>query len=277
MTIGDYFGKLQPLWDELATYDPIPSCLCGFCLCDLGEKFQLKQDNDRLHEFLCGIHVERFGALRSSLLSQDPPPTLDRAYHAMLQEEQLQSKRDVPLIVRPLWLWRLKPLLVVRLIRAPKVIFSVPFVIVRGMIVVRVLRKMVTPSGGGDRQRGSCHGGGPRATGSHHPGTQGRPVQPGRALVVSSAGSHASGFNAGGSLSDMEWQKLKIMLSTSEVGVEDRLTGKPLTSNWIIDTGASSHVTCNLSILFDIVDYLRVQLLLPMGEFPMLLSMDVFN
>ncbi|GAA0165582.1 hypothetical protein LIER_20950 [Lithospermum erythrorhizon] len=95
MTIGDYFGKLQPLRDELATYDPIPSCLCGFCFCDLGEKFQLKQDNDRLHEFPCGIHVDRFGALRSSLLSQDPPPTLDRAYHVMLQEEQLQTKRGL--------------------------------------------------------------------------------------------------------------------------------------------------------------------------------------
>ncbi|GAA0165727.1 hypothetical protein LIER_21054 [Lithospermum erythrorhizon] len=91
ISIGDYFGKLQPLWDELATYDPIPSYVCGFCICDLGEKFQQKQDNDQLHDFLCGIHVDHFGALRSSLLSQNPPPTLDRAYHAMLQEEQLQS------------------------------------------------------------------------------------------------------------------------------------------------------------------------------------------
>ncbi|GAA0187559.1 hypothetical protein LIER_34847 [Lithospermum erythrorhizon] len=93
MSIADYFRKLQPLWDELATYDPIPSCLCGFCICDLGETFQLKYDNDRLHEFLCGIHVERFGALHSSILSQDPPPTLDQTYHAMLQEEQLQNQR----------------------------------------------------------------------------------------------------------------------------------------------------------------------------------------
>ncbi|GAA0161896.1 hypothetical protein LIER_39317 [Lithospermum erythrorhizon] len=95
MTIGDYFGKLQPLWDELATYDPIPSCCCGFCVCDLGEKFLRKQDNDRLYEFLCGIYVEKFGALCSSLLSQDPPPNLDRAYQDMLQEEQLLTQRGV--------------------------------------------------------------------------------------------------------------------------------------------------------------------------------------
>ncbi|GAA0165295.1 transmembrane signal receptor [Lithospermum erythrorhizon] len=72
MSVADYFGKLQPLWDELATYDPLPSCSCGLCMCHLAEKFQQKQDNDRLHEFLCGIYVEKFGTLRSSLLSQDP-------------------------------------------------------------------------------------------------------------------------------------------------------------------------------------------------------------
>ncbi|GAA0174578.1 hypothetical protein LIER_27945 [Lithospermum erythrorhizon] len=88
-----YFGKLQPLWDELGTSDPIPSCGYGICVCDLGEKFQRKQDNDRLHEFLCRVYVEKFGALRSSLLSQDLPPTLDQAYHDMLHEEQLLSQR----------------------------------------------------------------------------------------------------------------------------------------------------------------------------------------
>ncbi|GAA0169658.1 hypothetical protein LIER_24093 [Lithospermum erythrorhizon] len=97
MSIDEYFGKLQPLWDELATYDPIPSCGCGLCICDLGEKFQQKQENHKLHEFLCGIYVDRFKALRSFLLSQDPPPTLDRAYHAMLQEEQLLSHRGLSL------------------------------------------------------------------------------------------------------------------------------------------------------------------------------------
>ncbi|GAA0144704.1 hypothetical protein LIER_35986 [Lithospermum erythrorhizon] len=91
--IADYFGKLQPLWDELTTYDPIPSCHCCYCMCDLREQFQQKQDNDRLHDFLYGIYVDKFGALRSSLLSQDPPPTLDQPYHAILQEEQLQSSK----------------------------------------------------------------------------------------------------------------------------------------------------------------------------------------
>ncbi|GAA0138708.1 hypothetical protein LIER_00401 [Lithospermum erythrorhizon] len=28
MSVADYFGKLQPLWDELATYNPPPACNC---------------------------------------------------------------------------------------------------------------------------------------------------------------------------------------------------------------------------------------------------------
>ncbi|GAA0141017.1 hypothetical protein LIER_35317 [Lithospermum erythrorhizon] len=60
-----YFEEAHPLWvvllrrfdvssvlDELATYDPIPTCRCGFCMYHLGEQFQQKQDNNRLHDFL---------------------------------------------------------------------------------------------------------------------------------------------------------------------------------------------------------------------------------
>ncbi|GAA0164843.1 hypothetical protein LIER_20387 [Lithospermum erythrorhizon] len=193
------------------------SCLCGFCLCDLGKKFLLKQDDDRLHEFRCGIHVDRVGALRSSLLSQDPPPTFDRAYHAMLQEEQLQSKRGV----------------------------SIDRDAVMAMAAEAPFRGKVD---------------------SRTKGAQGGPVQPRRALAAYSLSSSASIYNAGGSLSDVEWQKLKIMLSASDVRAEDRLTGKPLPSNWIIYTGASSHVTGNLSFLFDIVDIPASPIVTPDGR-----------
>ncbi|GAA0144008.1 transmembrane signal receptor [Lithospermum erythrorhizon] len=170
MTIGDYFGKLQPLLDELATYDPIPSCLCGLFLCDLA-----------------------FGALRSSLLSQDPPPTLDPAYHAMLQEEQLQSKREVA--------------------------------IDRDAVMVMAAQtsrgKNGYPEWWGDRPRQPGRGTGRGSTVAQRAGG---PAQPGHALAAAASGWHGSGFSSGGSLSDIEWQKLKLMLSASKVGAEDRLT-----------------------------------------------------
>ncbi|GAA0154832.1 hypothetical protein LIER_12698 [Lithospermum erythrorhizon] len=91
MSVADYFGKLQPLWDELATYNPVSVCNCGGYSIGLGEQFQRQVNEERLHNFLLGINDELFGHLHSSLLAQDPPPLLDHAYQTILQEEQVLS------------------------------------------------------------------------------------------------------------------------------------------------------------------------------------------
>ncbi|GAA0163208.1 hypothetical protein LIER_39555 [Lithospermum erythrorhizon] len=90
MFVAEYFGMLQPLWDALGTYNLVPACRCGKCECNLGELFQARFDEECFHDFLCGINDELFGHLRSSLLTQYPPPTLDLAYQAMLHEETLR-------------------------------------------------------------------------------------------------------------------------------------------------------------------------------------------
>lgn len=91
MTIADDFGNLQPLWDELATYTPLPTCKCGQCTCDIGVQFQRLQDEDCFHDFMYGLNEVLYGHVRSSLLAQDPLPTLDRAYQTLLQEERIRS------------------------------------------------------------------------------------------------------------------------------------------------------------------------------------------
>lgn len=63
MTIADYFGTLQPLWDELATYNPLPVCKCGGCTCNIGAELQARLDEDRLQDFLYGINADLYGAM----------------------------------------------------------------------------------------------------------------------------------------------------------------------------------------------------------------------
>lgn len=41
-----------------------------------------------MHQFLVGIDDDLYAVVRTNLLSQQPPPSLDRAYHAFLQEER---------------------------------------------------------------------------------------------------------------------------------------------------------------------------------------------
>ncbi|GAA0153680.1 hypothetical protein LIER_11856 [Lithospermum erythrorhizon] len=90
MSVADYFGKLERLWDDLAACNPIPACVCG-----LGEQFQQRLDEEKFHNFLYGLDATRFGHLRSQLLAQDPTRTLDWAFQALNHEEQLHKRTNV--------------------------------------------------------------------------------------------------------------------------------------------------------------------------------------
>ncbi|GAA0164537.1 hypothetical protein LIER_20144 [Lithospermum erythrorhizon] len=69
MSLAEYFGMLQPLWDALATYNPIPACRCGKCDCDLRDVLQARFDEECCHDFLYDINEKLFTHLRSSLLA----------------------------------------------------------------------------------------------------------------------------------------------------------------------------------------------------------------
>ncbi|GAA0175078.1 hypothetical protein LIER_41841 [Lithospermum erythrorhizon] len=90
MSVADYFGKLEKLWDDLTACNPIPACVCG-----LGEQFQQRIDEEKFHDFLYGLDATRFGHLRSQLLPQDLTLSLDWVFQAMNQEEQLHKRNSI--------------------------------------------------------------------------------------------------------------------------------------------------------------------------------------
>lgn len=42
-----------------------------------------------LHKFLMGLNSDLFVALRTSILSQDPLPTLDKSFQLVVQDERV--------------------------------------------------------------------------------------------------------------------------------------------------------------------------------------------
>ncbi|XP_074270640.1 uncharacterized protein LOC141594527 [Silene latifolia] len=64
---------------------------------DLKERFSInkaaiaRQDNERLHKFLMGLDASLYGTIRSNQLALDPLPTLNRAYQVVLQKERLRG------------------------------------------------------------------------------------------------------------------------------------------------------------------------------------------
>ena len=66
----------------------IPSCTCG-CL------HEKRREQSQLHEFLMGLNPDFYGPLRTQILSQEPLPSLDRAYQLVTQEERVRTSRLV--------------------------------------------------------------------------------------------------------------------------------------------------------------------------------------
>ncbi|XP_074289882.1 uncharacterized protein LOC141615413 [Silene latifolia] len=104
-TITEYYGRLKKLWDELDKFDRQPICTCGGCKCDLNKQLDNKRDEDKLHDFLFGIHSS-YSTAASTLLLQQPLPSLNSAYSTLLiQEEEKDDDYHNPpgkLLVRTL-------------------------------------------------------------------------------------------------------------------------------------------------------------------------------
>ncbi|XP_073290623.1 uncharacterized protein [Primulina huaijiensis] len=55
MHVAIYFSKLNVLWDELDKHEPLISCKCGKCTCEVGKQHEKRLADDRLHQFLLGM------------------------------------------------------------------------------------------------------------------------------------------------------------------------------------------------------------------------------
>lgn len=71
--------------------NPIITCKCGKCECNLGKEHEKRRSDERFHQFLMGLDSDYYAPLRTTLLSQEPLPSLDRAYQQIAQEERVHG------------------------------------------------------------------------------------------------------------------------------------------------------------------------------------------
>ncbi|KMT19003.1 hypothetical protein BVRB_2g030990 [Beta vulgaris subsp. vulgaris] len=82
LSITNYFTKLKYLHDEYMEAIDLPTYTCGSA-----QAFsQLIQDQHLMH-FLMGLN-EPYNTTRGNLLMKSPLPTVNQAYHALLEEER---------------------------------------------------------------------------------------------------------------------------------------------------------------------------------------------
>ena len=80
MTVQTYFTQLKGLWDELDTYQNLPTC-------NQMEAHNEQRETDRLMQFLMGLN-DTYNGVRSNILMMTPLPNVRQAYSIVNQDEK---------------------------------------------------------------------------------------------------------------------------------------------------------------------------------------------
>lgn len=93
--VTDYFGRLSKIWKELVQYCRVPQCSCGLCKCNIARQIAEIREEDYLHYFLMGLD-DPYEAIRAQLLAQSPLPLVDNAYQTVINTERLRVRDGKP-------------------------------------------------------------------------------------------------------------------------------------------------------------------------------------
>ncbi|XP_061366234.1 uncharacterized protein LOC133309467 [Gastrolobium bilobum] len=88
--VGDYYTKLRAVWDDLEDSKTRKSCDCGD-KCAIAKAIEEEQEHDRVFQFLMGLDESTFGNLRSHILNTSPLPSVNKVYTIVTQEETHRS------------------------------------------------------------------------------------------------------------------------------------------------------------------------------------------
>lgn len=268
MSLETYYGKLQVIWEDLSNYEYKPVCSCGGCkcqgcTCDFVRQLEMAREREKLHQFCIGLDASLYGNIRTAIVNTEPLPSVDHAYSMVAREEQMRfSDRD-----------RVKEA------RGEAMAFAVntPRNNNRGGYCTHCnktghdtagcyqlhgypewwVEKYGKGRGGKTSQQGSG------AAPARNKGSYGRGAT---VNAVSHVGLSADAHEVTGLTKD-QWDKLVKLLG--EKTEETRLTGKNCRDDWIVDSGASHHMTGMVDGLFDIHTVAPCLVGLPNGKLVM--------
>ncbi|XP_010496910.1 PREDICTED: uncharacterized protein LOC104773936, partial [Camelina sativa] len=263
-SVLDYYGRLSKLWEELQNY----KTGCDF-KCAAAPGIAQERKEDRIHQFLFGLDLSRFSNICSMITGEDPKPPLTQVYSRVIREEQIlnvvQSKELIP---------------------SEAVGFSVKTEVHVHVAAVTVprFRDRASLSCTHCRRQGhkaskcfQLHGfpdwyfdnkGGTR---SDLRDTSNRPVQRGGRPTRGAGRGRGRANNARvGSPNQGGNNQITHLINLLEAQrsntSSEKLSGKTHLSDVVLDTGASHHMTGDLSLLVDVFDIIPSPVTKPDGH-----------
>ncbi|KAF1867112.1 hypothetical protein Lal_00049540 [Lupinus albus] len=90
-SISTFFTDLKTIWEDLETLRPIPGCICAIkCSCSLVKTIKTQRDNEYVMCFLKALN-DQFHTVRSQILLMEPLPPINKAFSLVLQQERQEE------------------------------------------------------------------------------------------------------------------------------------------------------------------------------------------
>ncbi|XP_061371384.1 uncharacterized protein LOC133313973 [Gastrolobium bilobum] len=253
-TIGEYYTKLRAIWDELEGCKISKSCACGDN-CAVAKEIEEGREHEHVYQFLMGLDEASFGNLRSQILNTSPPPTLNKVYATVTQEEThrtiARGHDDRSAVIGyaarieasggrdPNAQRMLADQLVVRT--------PCPHCGKTNHDPSRCWKIIVFPP-----IRGATRGRGKGRTGGRGSHKQAYAMQTSDVPQPANASSSPT-IAAFSVLTSEVVHKLMTLVDNSQTNqTTDKLSGKATQSQWLVDSGASQHMTGTLDLLTDV-------------------------
>ncbi|XP_010431103.1 PREDICTED: uncharacterized protein LOC104715395 [Camelina sativa] len=247
-SVIDYYWKLVTLWDDLYTYKPLPVCSCG-----VYANIATEREEEKVNQFVMGLDESKLANVIHSIVDAGPSPSLDQAYSRVIREEHRRLAAKT------------------REQQQDAVGFAARRDVGSGLLTgdqcvessVCDRHLLCSHCGRTGHEKSFCwqlvgysewfteHNARNSGRGSGTGRGRGRGVGRGRGQAVS---AYTTSPNV--SISDFsleQWKALSLVALEKMKSNPDKLSGK-IPGDVIIDTGASHHMTGNISLLTDLVD-----------------------
>ncbi|RVW97527.1 hypothetical protein CK203_058484 [Vitis vinifera] len=248
MSVTTYYGKLNVLWEELFKHEPLISCTCCSS-CTAASLHQARREQGKLHDFLMGLNIDLGVRLAKAVTEDKPAEVLGFAVRTGAGRGRGKMERLVCSHCKKTGhetstCWSL---------------VACPHCHKHGHDKNNCYEIVGYPKGwldqnkadggaGRSRQQAGC------GRGSAHAN-----------VASSTIGASSTKSSTDPLFTPEQWKALAGLIGNAQVP-DDRLNGKFDTKSWIIDTGATHHVTGDLSWLFDTIALFESPVGLPNGE-----------